>query len=121
VVLVLGLHQPDLLAALLPEHLALRRAVGRRRRAALLPEQLAALGQDRLVGVRLRRRLGVGVRLRRRLVGVCLRRRLRLLARARVCGGGAHGEGQESQGSDSEDCLHGVNCLARLACLFFGV
>ena len=41
------LHLPELLAALLPQRLALWRAVGRRRRAALMPQELDALSQDR--------------------------------------------------------------------------
>jgi len=44
---VLRLHLPELLATLLPQRLALRRAVGRRRRAALMPQELDALAQDR--------------------------------------------------------------------------
>lgn len=41
------LHLPELLAALLLQRLALWRAVGCRRRAALMPQELDALAQDR--------------------------------------------------------------------------
>jgi len=88
VVLVLRVHLPELLAALLPQHLALRRAVGRRHRAALLPQQLAALGQHRQLRVRLLLRLLV-------LARALVQWRRRLLVRrlpARVRGGHAHGE-----------------------------
>ena len=100
VVLVLRVHLPELLAALLPQHLALRRAVGRRHRAALLPQQLAALGQHR--------QLRVGRLLRLLLLARALvqrRRRLRLAARVR--GGRAHGESYEGEGNEHR--LHGVS------------
>jgi hypothetical protein len=80
VVLVLRLHLPELLAALLPQHLALWRAVGRRHRAALLPQQLAALGQGRQLRVRLLRLLVLAralVQRRRRLLVRCLPARVR--------------------------------------------